>query len=152
MESTSVSVRSLPDQESRSEWPPETPGHWPRDLLEAYARDPGPYTLDNADAFLDNEPLELSNGWLVWQEMTDFAERRVVANIQGRLSLSARKVGYGQALPDQLECLLHNGDVVTPDASLALWERLRTAVPPSGPNQRPLLLGGPGLVIEVRYQ
>lgn len=128
----------------------DTPGHWPRDLLEAYARDTGPYTIDNAEALLDNEPLELYNGWLVWQDMTDFPERRAVSNLQDMLSLSARKLGVGQALPDQLECLLSNGDVVKPDASLASWERLRTVVQPTGPSQRQILHGGPELVIEVR--
>lgn len=128
----------------------ESPGHWPRDILAAYARYPGPYTVENAETILDEEPVELYNGWLVWQEMTDFAERRVVANIQDMLSISARKAGFGQALPDQLECLLSNGDVVKPDASLVSWERVRNDVKPIGSNERPLLIGGPELAVEVR--
>lgn len=150
METSTVSVGLLPDQAPGSMDAPETPGRWPRDVLEAYARDRGPYTIDNAEALLDNEPLELYNGWLVWQDMTDLPERRVVATLQDMLSLSARKMGYGQALPDQLECLLGNGDVVKPDASLVSWARLRTAVHPTGPSQRSILHGGPELVIEVR--
>jgi len=128
----------------------DTSCHWPRDLQEAYARYRGPYTMDNAETLLEEEAVELYHGWLVWQEMTDPVERRVVANIQEMLSMSARKAGFGQALPDQLECLLTNGDVVKPDASLISWQRLRTAVQPYGPRQRPVLRGGPELVVEVR--
>lgn len=128
----------------------ENPGHWPRDLLEAYARYRGPYTVENAETILEEEPVELYNGWLVWQDMTDATERRVVANIQDMLSISARKAGFGQALPDQLECLLDNGDVVKPDASLISWQRLEERVVPYGPRQRPTLMGGPELVVEVR--
>jgi hypothetical protein len=29
------------------------PGHWPRDLLEAYARYRGPYTIENAETLLE---------------------------------------------------------------------------------------------------
>jgi Uma2 family endonuclease len=82
--------------------------------------------------------------------MTDITERRVVANLQAMLDLSARKVGFGQALPDQVECLLSNGDVVKPDASLISWQRLDEDVIPYGPRQRPTLIGGPQLVIEMR--
>lgn len=133
-----------------ADWTIETPCHWPRDLQAAYARDRGPYTLENAEMIIDQEPVELYNGWLVWQDMTDMRERRVVANIQDMLSISARKAGFGQALPDQMECLLSNGDVIKPDASLISWQRLRTDVQPYGPRQRPTLMGGPELVIEVR--
>jgi Uma2 family endonuclease len=139
--------------ETTSQSPPrfeERPDHWPRDILEAYARDRGPYTVDNANTILEEEAVELYNGWLVWQEMTNPIERRVVANLQTMLDLSARKTGFGQALPDQLECLLNNGDVVKPDASLISWHRLERNLVPTGPNQRPLLSGGPELVIEVR--
>src|SRR6266550_3849492 len=98
--------------ENPSENPSENPGHWPRDLLAAHDRDAGPYTIENAETILEEEPVELYNGWLVCQAMTDLTERRVVANLQAMLDLSARKVGFGQALPDQVECLLNNGDVV----------------------------------------
>lgn len=150
LEPPTLDTSLMPDQESEAVLPPDTPCRWPRDILEAYARDPGPYTLDNAEALLENEPLELYNGWLVWQEMTHLDERRVVATIQDMLSLSARKLGYGQALPDQVECVLQNGDVVKPDASLVSWARLRTAAHPAGPSQRSLLHGGPELVAEAR--
>ena len=128
----------------------ERPDHWPRDILEAYARGRGPYTVDNANTILEEEAVELYNGWLVWQEMTNPIERRVVANLQAMLDLSARKAGFGQAMPDQLECLLSNGDVIKPDASLLSWQRLEHSLVPTGPSQRPLLRGCPELVIEVR--
>ncbi|MFZ2617683.1 MAG: hypothetical protein WA077_16975, partial [Anaerolineae bacterium] len=66
---------------------------WPTDILEAYGRSVGPYTIDNAEMILDGEAVELYNGWLVWQEMTDFFERTVAGNIQAMLDLSARKAG-----------------------------------------------------------
>ena len=128
----------------------ERPDHWPRDILKAYARGRGPYTVDNANTILEEEAVELYNGWLVWQEMTNPIERRVVANLQAMLDLSARKAGFGQAMPDQLECLLSNGDVIKPDASLLSWQQLEHSLVPTGPNQRPLLRGCPELVIEVR--
>lgn len=128
----------------------ERPDYWPRDILEAYARGRGPYTVDNANTILEEEAVELYNGWLVWQEMTNPIERRVVANLQAMLDLSARKAGFGQGMPDQLECLLSNGDVIKPDASLLSWEKLENGLVPTGPNERPLLRGGPELVIEVR--
>jgi len=126
------------------------PGHWPRDILEAYKRGRGPYTVDNAEVFLEEEAVELFNGWLVWQEMTTPKERRVVANIQTMLDVSARKAGFGQALPDQMECRLSNGDAFKPDASLISWQRLDNDVKPQGPRNRPRLMGGPELVIEAR--
>lgn len=128
----------------------EFPHNWPRDILEAYARGRGPYTVENANTILEEEAVELYNGWLVWQAMTDTIERRVVANLQAMLDLSARHTGFGQAMPDQLECLLSNGDAVKPDASLISWHRLATQCVPTGPNNRELLGGGPELVIEVR--
>lgn len=128
----------------------EYPNHWPRDIIEAYARDRGPYTVNNANTILEEEAVELYNGWLVWQEMTNPTERRVVANLQAMLDLSARRLGFGQAMPDQLECLFSNGDVVKPDASLISWQRLATNRVPTGPNDRELIAGGPELVIEAR--
>jgi len=128
----------------------ERPDHWPRDILEAYGRGRGHYTVDNANTILEEEPVELYNGWLVWQEMTNPIERRVVANLQAMLDIPARKADFGQAMPDQLECLLSNGDVIKPDASLLSWQRLEHSLVPTGPNQRPLLRGCPELVIEVR--
>lgn len=122
---------------------------WPGDILEAYARINGPYTIDNAEMILDEEAVELYNGWLVWQEMTDFFERTVAGNIQAMLDLSARKAGFGAGLPDQMECLLSNGDVIKPDMALISWERAATAQP-TGPSQRLILHGCPELVVETR--
>lgn len=69
---------------------PKTRENWPVDLAAAYRRDHGPYTLSNASTLLAEEPLELFNGWLVWQAMTDAQERRVAATIQEILSLAFR--------------------------------------------------------------
>lgn len=128
----------------------EYPNPWPRDIIEAYRRDRGPYTVNNANKLLEEEAVELYNGWLVWQVMTNPIERRIVANLQAMLDLSARRIGFGQAMPDQLECLFSNGDVVKPDASLISWQRLANNRVPTGPNDRELLAGGPELVIEAR--
>ena len=65
--------------------------------------------------------------------MTDSIERRSVANLQMMLDLSARKAGFGQVLPDQLECLLSDGSVVKPDASLISWSAFRSAYNRMGP-------------------
>ncbi len=128
----------------------EYPHDWPRDINEAYARDRGPYTVHNVNTILEEDAVELYNGWLVWQEMTNPVERRVVANLQAMLDLSARNMGFGQTMPDQLECLFSNGDVVKPDASLISWQRLANNRVPTGPNDRELIAGGPELVIEAR--
>lgn len=126
------------------------PAEWLDDPLEAMARPHGPYTLDNADEYLDQEPVELYNGWLVWQEMTDIRERTVIGTLHSMLDLSARKLGFGQAVPDQAECLLRDGHIIKPDASLISWQRLQSASAPQGPNDRILLLVCPELVIESR--
>ena len=99
----------------------ENPSNWPRDLIEAYHRWPGPYSIDNADAILEHETVELYNGWLVWQEMTNLRERQIVANIQSMLDISARKADFGQILSEQMEWLLSNGSAIKPDASLISW-------------------------------
>lgn len=148
--STSVAVMPPPPAPAPAAPVYETACRWPRDILEAYARYPGPYTADNVAIVLEEEPVELYNGWLVWQGMTDTHERRAVSNLQTMLDLSARKLNFGQVLPDQLECLLSDGSVVKPDASLISWDRLQQQVRPHGVNQRHLLMGGPELVIEVR--
>jgi Uma2 family endonuclease len=126
------------------------PTDWLDDPLEAWTRPRGPYTLENADEYLDQEAVELYNGWLVWQEMTDLKERTVIGTIQSMLNLSARKLGFGQVVPDQAECLLRDGSVIKPDACLISWQRLQTASAPQGPNDRILLLVCPELVIESR--
>src|SRR5436309_892189 len=71
--------------------------HWPRSISEAYRRHRGIYTLENADTLLEEEPLELYNGWLVWQALTDFEERRIADIIQVILDLAARAIGFEQA-------------------------------------------------------
>ena len=122
---------------------------WPRDIGEAFARPPGPYTLDEVAFILEEEPVELLNGWLVRQEMTDLYERRFVSNLGSALDLAAREAGFGQVLGDQTECVLSNGSVVKPDVALISWKRMATAVP-MGPLLRPTLIGSPELVVEVR--
>ena len=74
-------------------------GNWPLNITQAYARYGGPYTALNAATLLEEEPLELYNGWLVWQDMTEPEERRIAANIQAILDLAARAAGFGQAFP-----------------------------------------------------
>lgn len=73
-------------------------GEWPRDVLEAFSRHPGPYSLNDVTAILGAEPVELLNGWLGRQERTDLFERRVVSNLQSDLDLAAREAGFGQVL------------------------------------------------------
>lgn len=131
-------------------WVDEYPHEWPRDIEAAYLRDRGPYTVQNANTILEEEAVERYNGWLVWQAMINPIERRVVANLQAMLDLSARNMSFGQALPDQLECLFSNGDVIKPDASLISWQRLANNRVPTGPNDREMIAGGPELVIEAR--
>lgn len=155
-EATESKVVAVPHPETAINGTANGVGHdythddWLEDPLEALARARGPYTVENASDALDQEAVELYNGWLVWQEMTDLKERTVVATIQDMLSLSARRIGFGQALPDQVECLLNNGDVIKPDACLISWQRLESAGAPQGPNERILLVGAPELVIESR--
>ncbi len=76
---------------------------WPRDIAEAYARHPGPYSLDDVAAILEEQPVELLNGWLVRQEVTNLHERRIVSNLQSAIDLAAREAGFGQVLGDQTE-------------------------------------------------
>lgn len=129
----------------------QTNPHWPVDFAAAYERDRGPYTLHNAITLLAEEPLELINGWLVWQSMTDAEERRAAANIQEILSLAARAIGFGQAYPDQLECEMANEDVYKPDVCLISKERYDNQVQPAEPgSQHFVLKGSPELVVEIR--
>ena len=72
-------------------------GNWPLDYESAYKRYPGPYTAVNAWALLEEEPLELFNGWLVWQPMTNLEERRIAGVIQAILDMAARFANFGQA-------------------------------------------------------
>ncbi|MEM7536774.1 MAG: Uma2 family endonuclease [Chloroflexota bacterium] len=41
--------------------------NWPRTHAEATRRSKGPYTLENVAPLLANEPIELYNGWPIWQ-------------------------------------------------------------------------------------
>lgn len=54
---------------------------WLTDPADAWAREPGPYSIWNADLYLEEEPVELYNGWLVHQEMTHIRERTVIGTI-----------------------------------------------------------------------
>ncbi len=123
---------------------------WPRTILEAYARERGPYTLENADALLEGEPLELYNGWLVWQALTDFEERRIATNMLVILDLAARTTGFGQGYFDQVECEMVSEDVFKPDFCLVSKERAKNSLKITGPNDRQVLVGGPELAVELR--
>ncbi len=126
-------------------------GDWPEDILEAYRRDRGPYTPQNALTLIEEEPLELYNGWLVWQEMTDIEERRIASNLQFILDATARSYKFGQAYPDQFECLMTNGDVHKPDLCVVSKQKYKTDVIQILPTSEHLTLkGGPKLVIENR--
>lgn len=145
-----LATQTMTRPRARTRKPPLDSGReWPRDIGEAFARPPGPYTLDEVAFILEEEPVELLNGWLVRQEMTDLYERRFVSNLGSALDLAAREAGFGQVLGDQTECVLSNGSVVKPDVALISWKRMATAVP-MGPLLRPTLIGSPELVVEVR--
>jgi Uma2 family endonuclease len=130
---------------------PNTREFWPDDIEDAYRRDRGPYTIANAITLIEEEPLELFNGWLVWQEMTNAEERRIAANIQEILSLVARACDFGQAYPDQFECKMVNEDVFKPDVCVLSNERYEQRVEPALEGSDHLMLSGsPELVIEIR--
>lgn len=129
----------------------ENNGNWPRTILEAYRRWRGPYTVENASALLQEEPLELYNGWLVWKKMTDAKERRIAGIIQEILSIAARAANFAQAYPDQFECEMVSGDIVKPDVCLVSHERFKAKVIGRVPGKDHFLLeGGPELVVEIR--
>jgi Uma2 family endonuclease len=134
----------------RTDFDPETGGRWPRSGTEAYARYRGPYTVENASTLLQEEPLELYNGWLVWDKLTDFEERGFAANIEEILSMVARLMRFGRAYPDQVECELVGGDVIKPDVCLVSDERVKNRLAARGPDKRLLLQGGPELAVELR--
>ena len=127
---------------------------WPREIGEAYQRGPGPYNVKNVTILLEEEPLELYNGWLVWQEMTDPIERRVAANIQEILSIVARAAHFGQGYPDQVECYLANGNVIKPDVCIIsdqlFEEKVRSVKKPDKDGKHLMLYGAPELVVEIR--
>jgi Uma2 family endonuclease len=129
----------------------QTGENWPFDIEDAYRRDPGPYTAANAEMLLSEEPLELYNGWLVWQEVTNPDERRAAANIQEILSFAARLVGFGQGYPDQVECFMANGDMYKPDVCVISNQRFDEKVDPVVPGrEHTVLWGSPELVVESR--
>ena len=125
-------------------------GHWPRNILEACHRSSGPYTIENAATLLQEESLEIYNGWLVWQGMTDAEERRIAATILVILDLAARLAGFGRAYPDQMECKLSNGNVIKPDVCLISEKLYDEKVLPTGPEGRMILHSGPELAVELR--
>ncbi len=126
-------------------------GNWPLDFEDAYNRYPGPYTAVNAWVLLEEEPLELFNGWLVCQPVTNLKERRIAGVIQEILSLAARFAHFGQAYPDQAECLMANGNVQKPDVCLISDKRFDAQVKPVEEGHEQLVLkGSPELVVEIR--
>ena len=128
----------------------DPPHDWLDDLLVALERPRGPYTVENAEAYLDTEPVELYNGWLVKEEMSDFVGKKFEGRLQAHMVGAASLLKFGEILPDQMECHLKDGFVIKPDLSLVSWERQRTQVKPIGPNNRPSLVGSPEFVVEVR--
>jgi Uma2 family endonuclease len=144
------------DEESDIDDYPVVPGldnaSLPRDLLEASQRAPGPFTFDNAFDWLNDHPLELMNGWLVWDKMTDFDERTFANNIEVILDIAARMANYGQAYPDQIECKLNEGPLIKPDVCVVSNERRIRQVRSTGRGRRrrKLLHGTPELVVELR--
>ncbi len=140
------------DKRFDAKWPLNC--DWPREIGEAYRRGPGPYTVKNVTILLEEEPLELYNGWLVWQEMTDAVERRVAANIQEILSIVARTRGFGRGYPDQVECYLANENVIKPDVCIIsdglFEEKVRSVKKPDKDGKHMMLHGAPELVVEIR--
>ena len=128
----------------------DPPHDWLDDPLEALQRLPGPYTFDNADEYLDTEPVELYNGWLVRQQMSDYDGKGFEGDLHEHVSGAARLFGFGRVLPDQMECLLNDGFTVKPDLSMVSWEREKQQVKPHGPNNRSTLMGSPEFVVEIR--
>ena len=126
------------------------PYDWLDDPLLALKRQPGPYTFENADEYLDTEPVELYNGWLVRQQMSDYEGKGFEGDLHEHVSGAARLYGFGRVLPDQMECLLKDGTTVKPDLSMVSGEREKKQVKPHGPNNRSTLMGSPEFVVEIR--
>ena len=126
------------------------PHDWLDDPFVALQRQPGLYTFENADEYLDAEPVELYNGWLVRQQMFDYEGKGFEGDFHERVSGAARLIGFGRVLPDQMECLLDDGSTVKPDLSMVSWEREKKQVKPHGPNDRSTLIGSPVFVVEIR--
>lgn len=129
----------------------QTSQNWPLDFEEAYRWGPGPYIADKVWALLDEEPLELINGWLVWKDMTEPEERRVAGIIQEILSLAARFASFGQAYPDMLDCKMVSGNIYKPDVCVLSTKRFETQVISRGVgSESTVLKGSPEWVIEIR--
>jgi len=123
----------------------------PIELEEAYLRPLGPYTAQNSIISLEEEPIELYNGWLVWKEMTDPEERHIAANIQEILTATARAFRFGQAYPDQFSCLMANKNVLKPDVCVISRQRFeRLVAPVRMGSKHKIMWGSPELVIEIR--
>ncbi|MEM7536889.1 MAG: Uma2 family endonuclease, partial [Chloroflexota bacterium] len=60
---------------------------WPRTIEEAARRWKGPYTAENAATILAHEPIELHNGWFVWQihKMTGRVDSGMNGSVHHRL-------------------------------------------------------------------
>jgi len=131
--------------------PYRTSQNWPLDYAEAYRRLPGIYTIHNATTLIAEEPLELFNGWLVWQAMTEPQERRIAGTIQVILDIAVRASGFGQTYPDQLECEMLNEDVHKPDVCIISTERFEKQVELVNPtSEHHILKGSLELVVELR--
>ena len=128
----------------------DPPNDWLDDPLVALQRSRGPYTIDNADEYLDTEYVELYNGWLVKKEISDFNDKKFEGRLLLHLGGASFLLQFGDVLPDDMECHLSDGNVIKPDLSLISWDRMKKRVRPHGPNDRPTLMGSPELVVEVR--
>ncbi|NWJ97873.1 MAG: Uma2 family endonuclease [Chloroflexi bacterium] len=127
------------------------PQPWPRDIEEAYQHHLGPYTVQNAITLIGEEPIELYNGWLVWQEMTNLKERRFAGNFQEILSSTARTYHFGQGYPDQVECMMANEKLLKPDVCVISNHRYDLyATLIQAESEHYVLKGSPELVIEIR--
>ena len=124
---------------------------WPKDIEEAYQRQLGPYTVPNAITLIGEEPIELYNGWLVWQKMTNLKERRFAGNFQEILSSTARSYHFGQGYPDQVECMMSNDKLLKPDVCVISDQRYDLyATLIQAESEHYVLKGSPELVIEIR--
>jgi len=101
--------------------------------------------IDPPHDWLD-DPLEA----LVRQEMTDYEGKGFEGDLHEHISGAARLSGFGRVLPDQMECLLNDGNTIKPDLSMISWKRQKQRVKSHGPNNRSTLMGSPEFVIEIR--
>jgi Uma2 family endonuclease len=146
----SIAYKIKPDVDEYPEIPGLVNALLPKSITEAYARPRGPYTIDNAEDWLDEYPLELFNGWLVWDKMTDVDERRIANNFEVMLDLAARDADYGQAFPDQVECKMADGSDYKPDVCVISHQSYETRLTIEGKRKRKLFNGAPELILELR--